>query len=94
VDGGRGGRAADVSAFVVDVADGLSWHGFATSDTGFSYLMALTFPALGAAVLRREPGNRLGWVFVLAGVSRAVFVAATVWTRHVSLNPPGRLTAP
>ncbi len=81
--------ALAVAAVVVDVRDGLTWRAFATGDPGFSVIMASTFPLLGAAVLHREPGNRLAWLFLLVGVSRSVFVAATVWTRHVYLVDPG-----
>jgi signal transduction histidine kinase len=81
--------AVTVPAVVLQVRDGVTWPMFAAGDPGFSVVMALTFPLLGAAVLHREPDNRLAWVFLLVGGSRAVFVAATAWTTHRYGTDPG-----
>jgi len=77
------------AAVVVAVRDGLTWRAFVTGDPWFSVVLAVTSPLLGVAVLHREPGSRLAWVFSAVGLSRAVFVAATVWTNHTYIVTPG-----
>ncbi|WP_157910422.1 histidine kinase [Pseudofrankia sp. BMG5.36] len=76
-------------ALVVAVRDGLTWGRFVSGDPGFSVVLAVMLPLLGTAILYREPGNRLAWIFAVAGVSRAVFVAAIVWADHVYVTGPG-----
>ncbi|WP_391530950.1 hypothetical protein [Candidatus Frankia nodulisporulans] len=81
--------AVTVTALVVAVYDGLTWGRFARGDAGFSVVLAVTLPLLGAAIVYREPSNRLAWVFSIAGASRALFVMSTVWADHVYVIGPG-----
>ena len=81
---GLAALSAGLTAFalVVEVRDGLGWHGFLGGRSGLQAVMALTFPVLGALLLTRASGNRLGWVFSLIGLSRGVTVFARAWALH------------
>lgn len=72
--------AGTASAALVALADqGQSWSDLATGQVGFSVLMAVLYPVIGAALHARHPGNRLAVVLLATGVSRAAAVAATAW---------------
>ena len=81
--------AAEVVA--VAVHDGLSWQEFQHGRLGFSVVLVATMPVLGAFVVTRHPGNRLGWVFVLVGPLRGIQLVADVWVHHTYVAAPGSL---
>ncbi|MEO7664261.1 MAG: hypothetical protein ABIV26_03980 [Candidatus Limnocylindrales bacterium] len=43
---------------------------------GFQAPIAIAFTAMGALILRRRPGNRIGWLLVIAGLFSALQFAA------------------
>jgi hypothetical protein len=58
---------------------------------GFTALFALTFATLGAVILARQPGNRIGWVFAVAGIESGVQILATEYANYGLLVDPGSL---
>ena len=69
-------------ALPVAVHDGLTGRMFLQEDLGFSMVLVATMPILGAFVVTRHRGNRLGWLFCLHGPLRGVEILADVWVRH------------
>jgi signal transduction histidine kinase len=70
------------AALVVGIHDGMRWRELLDADPGLQVFMALTFPALGALLLARAPENRLGWVFIAAGLARGPALLAKNWALH------------
>ncbi len=58
---------------------------------GFTALFALTFATLGAIILARQPGNRIGWVFAVAGIESGLQILATEYANYGLLVHPGSL---
>ena len=81
--------AVAVWVVVVAIGDGLSWQGFVHEDIGFSAVLVATMPLLGALIVTRHPGNRLGWVFCLVGPLRGIEIVADVWAHHTYVHAPG-----
>jgi hypothetical protein len=54
-----------------------------------STLVALTFPALGALIVRRQPRNAVGWLFAGAGLLEAIGVWSTAWGVYALKTHPG-----
>lgn len=72
--------ALSTSASIVLLAhDGAGAQEIVAGPVGFSAVMALTYPFVGAALRARVPGNRLSAVLFLTGLSRAVSVPAFAW---------------
>ena len=69
-------HANSVGAPVVDAAFGL---------------LFLLFPTVGAAIASREPGNAIGWLFIVAGLGNAVEDSALGWAAHALVVQPGSL---
>ena len=73
---------------------GLTWdakipdsYGF----RGFTALFSVTFGTLGAIVLARQPGNRIGWVFAVGAIESGVQIFATEYATYGLLIHPGSL---
>jgi len=62
-----------VWAALLDAANALV---VAASPTGIAYLVGPTFALVGALILARQPGNRVGWLLILPGASAFVLVDA------------------
>lgn len=78
--------AAGLALQLLAEADGRAVQRSALSDL----VVAVAFPAVGAVVLRREPGNRCGWVLsscALIGVS----TLAHQWAYDAEVTRPGVL---
>jgi hypothetical protein len=58
---------------------------------GFTSLFAVTCGTLGAIILARQPGNRIGWIFGVAGVGSGVQILATEYATYGALVYPGSL---
>jgi hypothetical protein len=54
-------------------------------------LVYLTFPAIGAAIALRRPGNAIGWLFLVGGVGAQLEDAALGYATHAILEEPGSL---
>ncbi len=54
------------------------------------YLLFVSFPVLGAVILRRIPGNALGWVFIFIGVVGGVGFFGQTYARLGFVVQPGR----
>jgi len=83
--------SAALAAWAVPLAiyDGLTFQRFLQEDFGFSVVLVATMPVLGAFLMTRHPGNRLGWLFCLYGPLRGVEVLADVWVHHSYVVAPG-----
>ncbi|MEO8696422.1 MAG: histidine kinase [Acidimicrobiales bacterium] len=84
-----GSVAVAIGAVIVAVRDGLTGEQFLQKPLGFSVVLIATMPVLGAFVVTRHPGNRLGWVFCLFGPLRGIQVVADVWAHHAYVAAPG-----
>ena len=55
-------------------------------------LIAITFPAVGALILWKRPGNLVGWLFSSAGLAHGFSVATTAYaifaSRLIPASPP------
>jgi hypothetical protein len=54
-----------------------------------STLIAITFPAVGALIVRKRPGNLVGWLFTGAGLAEGLSVATTAWGVYAIKTHPG-----
>ena len=82
--------AAAVAGAVRDHTSGRAlWSG--GSSVGLGAEIALLASGLGAYLLTRHPGHRLGVVFLASGFVWAVLAAADQWTTHALRLPPRAL---
>jgi hypothetical protein len=51
-------------------------------------LIVLTFSAVGALIVFRRPGHRVGWIFCIAGLLSAVTELATSYAVHADRSRP------
>jgi hypothetical protein len=54
-------------------------------------LLAVTFPLVGALVAARRPGNPLGWIFCLVGLSQGLVTAGWEYGTYTLRTAPGTL---
>jgi hypothetical protein len=52
-------------------------------------LLAVTFPLVGALVASRRPGNPLGWIFCLIGLSQGLVTAGWEYATYALRTAPG-----
>jgi hypothetical protein len=52
-------------------------------------LIGLTFPVVGALIVRKRPRQPIGWLFCAAGLGNALGVAATAWSTYSISTRPG-----
>jgi hypothetical protein len=52
-------------------------------------LVAITFPAVGALIAWKRPGNVVGWLFSASGLAEGVAVATTAWGVYALKTHPG-----
>jgi signal transduction histidine kinase len=79
-----------VAAVALLAHDGASWRQLSTGRVGFSAVMALSYPLVGAALRARRPDNRLGTVLLATGFSRGVALAAFAWAGGLHASQFGR----
>jgi len=54
-------------------------------------VFGLAFPAVGALILSRLPGHRLGWLYCLCGLASAVTLASFFYAQRGLVDRPGSL---
>ena len=62
-------------------------------DVALSCVIGAGTSLVAAFILTRHPGNGIGWLFAVTGLSRAVAAAATAWCLHTLVVRPGSLPA-
>jgi hypothetical protein len=58
---------------------------------GFNALLAVTFATVGAIILARQPGNRVGWIFAATGIVSGVVTLVIEYANYGLLIHPGSL---
>lgn len=58
---------------------------------GFSAMFALSFGSIGAFVLSRRPGNRVGWILVLIGIASGLLTFQIEYANVGLIASPGSL---
>jgi two-component system, NarL family, sensor kinase len=66
---------------------------FATfvTNTYTSIVFGLAFPAVGALILSRLPGHRLGWLYCLSGLACSVSLTSNSYAQRGLVDRPGSL---
>jgi hypothetical protein len=77
--------ALAVGTLVLDVLDG-RW------DDAPVTIPSIAFAAVGSIVLWKRPGNPIGWLFCLIGLTLATAVFATAYGYHALVARPGSLS--
>jgi signal transduction histidine kinase len=54
-------------------------------------VFGLMFPAVGALILSRVPGHRLGWLYCLCGLATAITLASYAYAQRGLVDAPGSL---
>jgi hypothetical protein len=81
--------ACVVASVALWVADGDSVpHLVADASYLNAVLVVLTFSAVGALIVSRRPGHRVGWIFCIAGLLSAVTELATSYAVHADRSRP------
>ena len=61
-------------------------------ETDYSNIVfALMFPVVGALILSRFPGRRLGWLYCLCGLASAVTLVSYAYAQRGLVDAPGQL---
>ena len=79
-----------LASFAFSVATGAGAGG---ADTLFAFVM-LSFPAVGALIVRRQPRNSIGWIMLAVGVVWGVVAVLDVYARYALVFDPGSLPGP
>jgi hypothetical protein len=73
------------------VLESLNGHPIPDSIVVEIVLLAITFPLVGAVVAARRPGNPLGWIFCVIGLSYGLTVAGEAYGVYAARTAPGAL---
>jgi signal transduction histidine kinase len=84
------GTALTVTGAGLALADGGS---LLAGDLLLGCVLGVSSTLLGAFVVTRDPGNRIGWLFIGSGLLRAVGIAALAWSVRALQTVPGSLPA-
>jgi hypothetical protein len=94
----RAGWALAATSTVVAVAAMVG--GFGTGQLPFTIdgiypnaVWAVLFPVVGALILARVPGHRLGWLYCFSGLACALTLAAISYAQYTLVAHPGALPA-
>jgi signal transduction histidine kinase len=74
------GCAVTVVVALLVAAGNQSWRELVDGHSIIGAVIGVTFPAVGAFVLTREPRHALAWIFVAIGLTQAVGLLATAWS--------------
>jgi signal transduction histidine kinase len=83
--------AATATALIGSTVDGRAVDAILRGTLGFGACLAVAASTIGAYIITRHPGSRIGWLLIATGVSRAIAVAALWWAEHGLLVDPGSL---
>ena len=78
--------AASVALWIADGQD--LRHLVADASYVNAVLIVLTFSAVGALIVFRRPGHRVGWIFCIAGLLSALTELATSYAVHADRSRP------
>ena len=76
-----------LASFAFSVATGAGTSG---EDFLFAFVM-LSFPAVGALIVRRQPRNSIGWIMLAVGVVWGVVAVLDMYSRYALVVDPGSL---
>ena len=88
-----GWSAACISVLLFTVALLLVWvnEPYNLSSFGFFTLGFLAFPAVGALIVSRQPGNSIGWIFCVVGLLIGFWFFAGQYAVYTLVTAPGSL---
>jgi hypothetical protein len=61
---------------------------------GFAVVLALANGTVGALIASRRPGNRIGWILVLAGLAAAILFFGSEYATYGLVAHPGSIPSP
>src|SRR2546423_5840282 len=68
-----------------------STSGFFSSPSALNAILALVFPWVGAAIVSRQPANRIGWLLCAEGVVNGVAAVSAPYARYTFQTDRGAL---
>jgi hypothetical protein len=83
--------AFGVGTVVLALLNGTSLRDFVVHYAALGPFVGVTSPLLGALIIARYPGNRIGWVLGALGLGLAVDQFANEYARYALLTRPGSL---
>jgi len=101
VRGGGGGRVAwglcvlsvglGVGTIVLALLNGSSLGDFVVDYAALGPVVGIASPVLGALIVTRYPGNRIGWVLCAIGLGLAIVMACAAYAQYSLVTRPGSL---
>ncbi|MDQ4127062.1 MAG: hypothetical protein M3151_03780 [Actinomycetota bacterium] len=70
-----------------------SFAPFLEDSLGVDAVAAVAFPTVGAIIASRRPGNPIGWIFCLVGLSLGIATFAAQYAVYALVTEPGALPA-
>jgi hypothetical protein len=70
-----------------------SFEDLVNESLGIDAALALTFPAVGAVIASRRPGNAVGWIFCVVGLCGGAEVFTVEYGVYALVTNPGSLPA-
>jgi hypothetical protein len=80
-----------LSTIVLALLNGTSLRDFVLDYAALGPYVGVTSPLLGALILTRYPGNRIGWILCALGLGLAIDQFANEYARYALLTRPGSL---
>ena len=82
---------ADVAAVVLDNAIASAANGQVESTALALLVLTASYGIVGWIIASRQPGNRIGWVFLVIGLSLSIELSATAYRQFALAVSPGSL---
>jgi hypothetical protein len=83
--------AFGVTTIILALVNGTSLRDFVVHYAALGPFVGVTSPLLGALIVTRYPGNRIGWILCALGLGLAVDQFANEYARYALLTRPGSL---
>jgi hypothetical protein len=80
-----------VSTIILALLNGTSLRDFVVHYAALGPFVGVTSPLLGALIVTRYPGNRIGWILCALGLGLAVDQFANEYARYALLTRPSSL---